>query len=271
MLSRQRTMPVTCSTSWLRIVSGSVCRLRGDIGVKRHRRRARRRHSPAHRASPRRRAASAGNGTAPRPAAAPRAWRPCPWPSRSRGRSRPCCPEITTWLGSLSLATVQTSPSRGGIGDLLRQREVGAEQRRHRALRRPAPPAASPGRAASAAWRWSRDRTSPPRTSAEYSPRLWPATKLAAFLRSTPPSLVSVRNTASEWAMIAGCAFSVSLSSSSGPSRISRNRFWPSASSTSSNTSRARPAGAGQRRAHADRLAALPGKNKCAHRMPCSL
>ena len=39
--------------------------------------------------------------------------------------------------------------------------------------------------------------------------------------------------------MIAGCAFSVSLSSSSGPSRISRNRFWPSASSTSAKTSRA--------------------------------
>ena len=39
--------------------------------------------------------------------------------------------------------------------------------------------------------------------------------------------------------MIAGCAFSVSFSSSSGPSHISRNRFWPSASSTSSNTSRA--------------------------------
>ena len=39
--------------------------------------------------------------------------------------------------------------------------------------------------------------------------------------------------------LIAGCAFSVSLSSSSGPSRISRNRLCPSASSTSSNTSRA--------------------------------
>ena len=40
-------------------------------------------------------------------------------------------------------------------------------------------------------------------------------------------------------AMIAGWAFSVSVSASSGPSRITAESFCPSASSTSSNTSRA--------------------------------
>ena len=34
----------------------------------------------------------------------------------------------------MSLATVQTSPCGRGLGDLLREREVGAEQRGHRAL-----------------------------------------------------------------------------------------------------------------------------------------
>ena len=58
---------------------------------------------------------------------------------------------------------------------------------------------------------------------------------LASAASFTP----SVRSTAIECAMIAGCAFSVSLRSSSGPSRISRNRFCPSASSTSAKTSRA--------------------------------
>src|SRR6478735_7063329 len=40
-------------------------------------------------------------------------------------------------------------------------------------------------------------------------------------------------------AMIAGWAFSVSMRVSSGPSRITPESFWPSASSTSWNTSRA--------------------------------
>ena len=48
--------------------------------------------------------------------------------------------------------------------------------------------------------------------SAEYSPSEWPATKPAAFSSDTPPSAVSTRNTASAFAMIAGWAFSVSIS-----------------------------------------------------------
>ena len=75
--------------------------------------------------------------------------------------------------------------------------------------------------------------------SAEYSPRLCPATNCAAFSRLTPPSFVSARNTASACAMIAGWAFSVSVNCSTGPWRISLNSPCPSASSTSPNTSRA--------------------------------
>ena len=69
--------------------------------------------------------------------------------------------------------------------------------------------------------------------------------------------------------MIAGCAFSVSLSSSSGPSRISRNRFWPSASIDLFEHIARGAARLGERGAHADRLAALPRKKECAHLCPC--
>ena len=181
----------------------------------------------------------------------------------------PLWPDSTTWQGSLSLATVQTSPS-----------------------------------AAAAAIFWASSRSAP--SSAAIAPTPTGTAACIACPRSfsslavvgkveragraqrrifakavagdemrglvevdTPPSRVSARNTASAWAMIAGWAFSVSLRSSSGPSRISLKRFWPSASSTSPNTSRAACAGLGQRGAHADRLAALPRKKKCAHRNPC--
>ena len=53
------------------------------------------------------------------------------------------------------------------------------------------------------------------------------------------PSASSARISAIEVAISAGCAFCVSASRSSGPSRISALSFSPSASSTSSNTARA--------------------------------
>ena len=235
-LSRQRTMPVTCSTSWLRIVSGSVSGCGGDIGVKRHRRRldddiAQR---IAHRF---------GGGLHQR--AVER--------RRDRQRHRALGAHV---LGHLDRAVDRALVAgdhdlrrvivvgdgadlalRGRVGDLLRQREVGAEQRRHRALRRPAPPAASPARAASAASRSSRGRTIRPRTAPNIRRGCGRRRSSRHFGHAAIASASA--NTAIECAMIAGCAFSVSLSSSSGPSRISRNRFWPSASSTSSKTSRA--------------------------------
>ena len=74
--------------------------------------------------------------------------------------------------------------------------------------------------------------------SAEYSPTEWPATK-AVSATSIPASASSTRITARLTAMIAGWAFSVSISWSSGPSNISRLRFCFRASSTSCNRWRA--------------------------------
>ena len=68
---------------------------------------------------------------------------------------------------------------------------------------------------------------------------------------------------ASDTAISAGCAFSVSVSVSAGPSHMIAESFSPSASSTSSNTARAGAKVVGQRLAHADRLAALARKYEC--------
>ena len=176
-------------------------------------------------------------------------------------------PEITTCDGSLSLATVQTSPLRRRVGDLLRKREIGAEQRGHRAL-------ADRHRLLhrlAAQLQQLRGGREIERARGAQAPNIRRGCGRRRSSPLRPARRPSVRNTAIECAMIAGCAFSVSFSSSSGPSRISRNRFWPSASSTSSNTSRAARLASGQRRAHADRLAALPRKDECAHRVPSKL
>ena len=79
----------------------------------------------------------------------------------------------------------------------------------------------------------------PAAQSAVYSPKEWPATKSHFSDKRTPPSVSSTRKVAMALAIIAGCAFSVRVSSLSGPSHIRRNRCWPSASSISSNTARA--------------------------------
>ena len=75
----------------------------------------------------------------------------------------------------------------------------------------------------------------PAAASAEYSPNEWPATKATSRSIATP-SLSSARIAASETAINAGCALLVSCSSSASPSHIKVLSFWPSASSTSSNT-----------------------------------
>ena len=75
--------------------------------------------------------------------------------------------------------------------------------------------------------------------SALYSPNEWPATRRAVCATSTPPSRSMTRSTASDIAINAGCAFSVSVSCSGGPSNISFESFCFSVSSTSSKTSRA--------------------------------
>ena len=57
----------------------------------------------------------------------------------------------------------------------------------------------------------------PAAASAEYSPSEWPATNCASRARSRPASASSTRMAASETAISAGWAFSVSVSVSAGP------------------------------------------------------
>ena len=69
--------------------------------------------------------------------------------------------------------------------------------------------------------------------------------------------------TASETAIRAGWAFSVSVSVSSGPSNMSSESFWPSARVDLVEHGAGRGMGLGQLGAHADGLAALPRKDEC--------
>src|SRR6516164_2182105 len=116
--------------------------------------------------------------------------------------------------------------------------DIEAEQRRHR----PSPrgttlcivrPRSFTRRTASA--------TVTPRAAAnaEYSPRECPATYATCRPNASPPSTSSTRITASLAANSAGWAFSVKVSSLSGPSNIKRERRCDKVSSTSSNRSRA--------------------------------
>src|SRR5437762_10975993 len=73
--------------------------------------------------------------------------------------------------------------------------------------------------------------SAPAATSAEYSPRLCPATK-----SGTRPFSASTRNTATEQVKIAGCVLAVSLSSSSVPSKQIFEIEKPKALSASSKT-----------------------------------
>ena len=66
-------------------------------------------------------------------------------------------------------------------------------------------------------------------------------------------------------ARIAGCVFSVSVSRSSGPSKISRLSGSPSASSASAKRVAADRKGVGERLAHADLLRSLSGKDERDH------
>ena len=74
------------------------------------------------------------------------------------------------------------------------------------------------------------------------------------------------RNVASALAMIAGWAFSVRVSSSAGPSAISRGQLLAERLVHLLEHGAGLPARLGERLAHADRLAPLPRKDECAHR-----
>lgn len=77
----------------------------------------------------------------------------------------------------------------------------------------------------------------PAATSAEYSPRLWPATATGA--PGTAPSSASARWMASEQVRSAGWVLVVRARSSSGPSQHNRVSSSPSTSSASSKVRRA--------------------------------
>ena len=72
-------------------------------------------------------------------------------------------------------------------------------------------------------------------TSALYSPSEWPATATGR----TGDRASRARSAATLVARIAGCAFAVSVSSASGPSKHSFDSEYPSASSASPKTARA--------------------------------
>ncbi len=159
--------------------------------------------------------------------------------ARATARSMaPLWPESTTWPGSLSLATSQTSPSAAAAASAV-------------ALSRSAPSSAHiaptpTGTAACIACprslssrAVSASENAPTAHNAVYSPSECPATHSPLAAIDRPASFSNTRSTAIALAMIAGWALAVSTSSSSGPSRMIRDRFCPSASSTSSNTSRA--------------------------------
>ncbi len=148
-------------------------------------------------------------------------------------------PEMTTFPALLSLATTQTPTVDPAFA---------AASARATSVLGPIRDAIAPsptGTARCIAWprsfsslAVSAKPIAPAAARAEYSPREWPATN-AAFSTPIPNSFSRVRITARLTAMRAGWVFSVRVRSSIGPSRISLLSFWPRASSTSWNTSRA--------------------------------
>ena len=143
------------------------------------------------------------------------------------------CPEITTCPGALSLAAAQISPSTEAAFAIL---STASRSSPNIAAIAPTPGAtafciASPRSRSRRAV--SGKLSDPAAASAEYSPRLCPATKAAFSASRKPPSCSSTLSTARLKAMIAGWAFAVSVRVGSGPSNMMRDRDCPSASSTS--------------------------------------
>ena len=147
-------------------------------------------------------------------------------------------PDSTTWPGSLSLATSQTSPCAASAAIFAATSIVTPSN----AAIAPTPtgtafcmacPRSFNSRAASPI------ENVPAAANAEYSPRLCPATNLTLSLSLKPCSASSTRMTAILTAISAGWAFSVSVKISPGPDHMISESFCPRAASTSSNTARA--------------------------------
>ena len=127
---------------------------------------------------------------------------------------------------------------RGASATLRAGVDADAEQRRHGTL------ADGNGRLHGLAAQFQQPRRVGEREGAGRGKRRIFAQRMAGdeldlILELKPCSLSSTRITAIDTAISAGCAFSVSVRVSFGPSHMISDRFWPSAASTSSNTSRA--------------------------------
>ena len=163
---------------------------------------------------------------------------PCALASSAARSMAVLAPEMTAWVGSLSLASWHTSPCAASAASF----SAASLPTPSSAAMAPCPtgtaacmarPRVFSRRAASATL------SAPAAASAEYSPSECPATYFTLPARRKPFSCSSTRMTASDTAISAGWAFSVSVSVSSGPSNMMSESFWPSAASTSSNTARA--------------------------------
>ena len=226
-LSRQRTRPVTCSTSSRRISSGSLTASARDVGHQRHRRAPRSPRPPAPRPSRRPPAASARSGTARSPAAASPAWRRCALAISTARSTAAVAPETTTCAGSLSFAACADLALRRLRRHRLDRGEVEPEQRRHRPLADRHRLLHRLRRAAAAAARCRRGRARRRRRA--------PNTRRANARRRRPPAdperprppAPAAPRARSPSAPAGRCA--VSVSSAMSPSQISADSFSPSA------------------------------------------
>ena len=219
-----------------------------------------------------RRAASGRSETAPTPAKGLNGARLAPWRSRSRDaprrsiRTRRPGRRHCHWRPRKSRHRRFPRPLAWRWRERRRNRARATPPSRQR---RPARRPAWQARARASSFAASPTLNDPAAASAEYSPSEWPATKLASRARSSPASASSTRTTARLAASKAGCAFAVKVSSSCGPSNISKDNFC-----------RERLVDLGQNRAglrkclrqglaHADGLRSLPGKDVSSRHALC--
>ena len=268
MLSRQRTRPVTCSTSSRLMSAGSVTSGASTLatsGTARRRRCVTCASASCHRVGRRlHQRAVEGRADLQQDAAlgAPRLGR------LDRALDGRLVAADHDLAGAVVVGDAHDLALRRLLARLLRRLELDARAARPWRPRRPARPAASTGRAASAAARRRRVAARRPPPGPNIRRANGRRRRRPAIASGLPPSFSRMRTTARLTAISAGWAFSVRISSDSGPSRISFERFCFSASSTSWNTSRAVAKAAGQVHAHADGLGSLSRKDEGAAHGP---
>ena len=172
---------------------------------------------------------------------------------------------MTVWLGRVEIGGLhdQAGFARGLCAGLGHLRGIEREHGGHGALRPPERPAAWRAPRAFTARTASAKESVPATTCADHSPSEWPA----ASAGSTPCS-ASTRAAATLTVMMAGCVFSVSRRSSSGPSKQSCESGKPSAASASAKVCSGNGKSLGKLAAHANGLRTLPRKEKsnlCGH------